>query len=192
MTSFNDEYLAHYGVLGMKWGVRKYQNESGSLTAEGKKRYANEYSKATKHLVSLKTKAEKGAALDTTRARAKVTRLASKGAKIEKKAAKASKKEAKLASKLADSGWKNQKQIDKYIKYKKQAAKLQTKGAKYMAKSAKLNAKISEGLAQSEKYTKKGSKFYDEMLKSFGDMPVSMFNPKDVATVASIGKQYGK
>ncbi len=31
--------LMHYGVLGMKWGVRKYQNKDGSLTAAGKKRY---------------------------------------------------------------------------------------------------------------------------------------------------------
>lgn len=32
------EYLAHYGVKGMKWGVRRYQNEDGSLTLAGKKR----------------------------------------------------------------------------------------------------------------------------------------------------------
>ena len=31
-------YLAHYGVLGMKWGVRRYQNADGTLTAAGKAR----------------------------------------------------------------------------------------------------------------------------------------------------------
>lgn len=33
------DYLEHHGILGMKWGVRRYQNEDGSLTAEGERRY---------------------------------------------------------------------------------------------------------------------------------------------------------
>lgn len=31
--------LYHYGVKGMHWGVRRYQNQDGTLTAAGKKRY---------------------------------------------------------------------------------------------------------------------------------------------------------
>lgn len=34
--------LIHYGILGMKWGVRRYQNKDGSLTAAGKKRYSED------------------------------------------------------------------------------------------------------------------------------------------------------
>lgn len=33
-----ETYLAHHGILGMKWGVRRYQNEDGTLTEAGKNR----------------------------------------------------------------------------------------------------------------------------------------------------------
>lgn len=32
--------LYHHGVKGMKWGVRRYQNEDGTLTAKGKQHSA--------------------------------------------------------------------------------------------------------------------------------------------------------
>lgn len=39
---YSDEELAHHGILGQKWGVRRYQNPDGSLTSAGKSRYQNE------------------------------------------------------------------------------------------------------------------------------------------------------
>lgn len=35
----SQDYLMHYGILGQKWGVRRYQNKDGSLTEEGRKHY---------------------------------------------------------------------------------------------------------------------------------------------------------
>ena len=35
----NSDYLQHYGILGMRWGIRRFQDKSGRLTAAGKKRY---------------------------------------------------------------------------------------------------------------------------------------------------------
>lgn len=43
MELLNEEYLAHHGILGMKWGVRRYQNEDGTYTSLGKKREREEY-----------------------------------------------------------------------------------------------------------------------------------------------------
>lgn len=41
-NDFDENYLAHYGIMGMKWGVRRYQNADGSLTAAGKERYGSD------------------------------------------------------------------------------------------------------------------------------------------------------
>lgn len=40
--------LYHHGIKGMKWGVRRYQNKDGSLTAAGKKRRDKEFNALNK------------------------------------------------------------------------------------------------------------------------------------------------
>jgi len=45
----NHLYLAHHGIKGMKWGVRRFQNEDGSLTEAGKKRYLKSDGRLTEH-----------------------------------------------------------------------------------------------------------------------------------------------
>lgn len=40
--------LMHYGVLGMRWGVRRYKNKDSTLTTAGKKRLSKDKDKAEK------------------------------------------------------------------------------------------------------------------------------------------------
>ena len=37
----HDDYVIHHGVLGQKWGVRRYQNDDGSYTDAGRRRYTH-------------------------------------------------------------------------------------------------------------------------------------------------------
>lgn len=50
----NDEYLEHYGIRGMKWGVRKAREMGG---AKGAKRLSRQYAKASKKLAKLEKRA---------------------------------------------------------------------------------------------------------------------------------------
>lgn len=63
------DYLCHYGIKGMKWGLRRYQNPDGSLTSEGRARYGS-IKELGKHINSERYKARRlaGAAATSDRA----------------------------------------------------------------------------------------------------------------------------
>lgn len=46
---YRRDYLAHHGIKGQKWGVRRFRNEDGTLTDAGKKKYNSDNDRATKY-----------------------------------------------------------------------------------------------------------------------------------------------
>lgn len=52
----SDDELMHYGVLGMKWGIRRYQNYNGTLTSEGAARVEKHYKKSKQKVSDLEFK----------------------------------------------------------------------------------------------------------------------------------------
>lgn len=48
MWQYNTDYLCHHGILGQKWGIRRFQNADGSLTKEGRERYGYSEKKIAK------------------------------------------------------------------------------------------------------------------------------------------------
>ena len=57
----DSSYLAHHGILGQKWGIRRYQNKDGTLTDAGKRRLAKitakeaQYAEQKRRLLGKKT-----------------------------------------------------------------------------------------------------------------------------------------
>lgn len=60
--------IVHWGIKGMKWGQRRFQNKDGSLTPAGKKRYEKEMEKLTAEKKKLRNQERTKAKLDKLKA----------------------------------------------------------------------------------------------------------------------------
>ena len=108
-SQYDTDYLCHFGTKGMKWGIRRFQDEDGQLTALGRSRYGIEGKRSNFGMGRDLNKIDK----EITRAQAKSDRyrvkFERKRSKKEYKAAKRgtevpemTKREAKLKQKADD------------------------------------------------------------------------------------------
>ena len=115
MVTDNSEYLSHHGILGMKWGIRRYQNKDGSLTNAGKKKAARmrkqyteltgkklrshpEYSKESSGKKAKESKKKSISEMSDSEIQAKINRL-----KLEKQLNELSPKQVSRGRKIANA-----------------------------------------------------------------------------------------
>lgn len=104
---YNNDELVHWGVRGMRWGVRRYQNKDGSLTAAGKKKLRTEQAKVREQEKTIKNRQSVQNRLDRLEARKKAVAEAKE--ELDAKSPKAMRKAAKEAKKAAKEEAKNGK-----------------------------------------------------------------------------------
>lgn len=158
-----EEVLMHHGILGMKWGIRRYQNKDGSLTAAGRKHIAKDAKSFYKKSKEVKDFRKKLRA----------------DAQIKANFDYMSKKEAYRITGIKS------KDLPKYLnsknEKKRQRAQLYLNVANNQMKELKSSdvykEKEKELIKSSEIASKEIKKFIDNYLKDSGDTPVRQFDP---------------
>ena len=129
----SEDYLSHYGVLGMKWGVRKKTESSGGVglrSVEEKKKIGEAVN--AEAFRKERAKAEKAAEKERKKTESNLKKAAKAAASAAKKAASGAKKAASGAKKAAKSA------SDKHAANKAERAKAAAERARKKLENQKL------------------------------------------------------
>ena len=139
-----DGELVHWGVPGMRWGVRRYQNKDGSLTSAGKKRYNSEMAKLRADKKVVKT-------ASATKAKLEKLNEERKAASEQKKALFGKKKE-----KSVDDETKSDETPDaRKLMKKKKASKMTDEELKMVIARMELEKNYKDLIEEVDKKTKR-------------------------------------
>lgn len=160
-NSDNHQELQHYGVIGMKWGIRHDPVKA--------------YSKAIAKQTKLDTKVSK-----TRDKYLKRTAKANRGVSIryQKKQAKADKKQAKADRKKYGLFTNSTKAAKLQVK----ADRAQYKANKYKSRYEKRNAKADKATGKYQRAQRKAERWTRQMNKTFKDYNISQLSPEHVAS----------
>lgn len=167
----NEWYLAHYGIKGQKWGVRRFQNADGSLTAEGKARYGSDgkISLSDKRVIRKEYKADNKQAFEYGRSATISARTASYAQKKEAKAQKRyDRRSSEKNAKNLETAKKLRSNLDAEAKKAQQKAEEHRKSlvSKY-GKEAVSSIKYDK-LGRVNEKIHTGKDYWSSYLKSFG------------------------
>lgn len=151
MENFTQEELYHWGIKGMRWGVRRYQNSDGTLTSAGKKRYDKELSRL---------RAEQKVVKNKQATKAKIDKLTSKRQELEQQ-----KKDLEGESRLAQVKQKSEER--KANKPKKHVKDMSDEELSQAIARMKLEEQYKEYMSKNETKQKAslGERFINTVVK---------------------------
>jgi len=157
--SYSPAVLQHSGIKGMHWHERRYQNDDGTLTDEGRKRYGRSLNKIDK----LNTKASKY----ISKASKSNPKLAKLKIKSENYKVKANRRAGMIGMSDFDKQLRYRTMPEKtkriYERNMRAAGALDSKAAKIQYKVDKLNYKADKKVAKGYKIAKNLSKKFDQI-----------------------------